>query len=45
MRASHRARIALVGGGPASLVMAIALARRGILTTVFERHRGEIRGR
>lgn len=31
------ANIALVGGGPASLVAAIALARRGIRTTVFER--------
>ena len=29
--------IALVGGGPAGLVLAIALARRGIRTTVFER--------
>lgn len=31
------AEIALVGGGPASLVAAIALARRGVRTTVFER--------
>lgn len=31
------ATIALVGGGPAALVMAIALARRGIRTSVFER--------
>lgn len=31
------ADIAFVGGGPASLVAAIALARRGIPTTVFER--------
>jgi 2-polyprenyl-6-methoxyphenol hydroxylase-like FAD-dependent oxidoreductase len=30
-------RIAIVGGGPAGLVAAIALARRGISTTVFER--------
>ncbi|HYN07029.1 MAG TPA: NAD(P)-binding protein [Vicinamibacterales bacterium] len=30
-------RIALVGGGPASLVAAIGLARRGIRTSVFER--------
>ena len=29
--------IAIVGGGPAGLVTAIALARRGIRTTVFER--------
>jgi kynurenine 3-monooxygenase len=29
--------IAFVGGGPAALVAAIALARRGIRTTVFER--------
>ena len=29
--------IAIVGGGPAGLVAAIALARRGIRTTVFER--------
>jgi kynurenine 3-monooxygenase len=29
--------IGLIGGGPASLVLAIALARRGIRTTVFER--------
>ncbi len=31
------ARIALIGGGPAALVAAIALARRGIRTSVFER--------
>jgi 2-polyprenyl-6-methoxyphenol hydroxylase-like FAD-dependent oxidoreductase len=31
------ARIAIVGGGPASLVLAIALARRGVRTAVFER--------
>jgi len=31
------AAIAFVGGGPAALVAAIALARRGIRTTVFER--------
>ena len=30
-------RIAIVGGGPACLVAAIALARRGISTTVLER--------
>ena len=29
--------IAIVGGGPAALVMAIALARRGLSSTVFER--------
>jgi len=29
--------IALVGGGPSALVAAIALARRGIRTTIFER--------
>lgn len=29
--------IAFAGGGPASLVAAIALARRGIATTIFER--------
>jgi kynurenine 3-monooxygenase len=29
--------IGLIGGGPASLVLAIALARRAIRTTVFER--------
>jgi kynurenine 3-monooxygenase len=31
------ANIAFVGGGPASLVAATALARRGVRTTVFER--------
>ncbi len=31
------ATVALIGGGPAALVAAIALARRGIPTTVFER--------
>lgn len=31
------ATVALVGGGPSSLVAAIALARRGIATSVFER--------
>ena len=30
-------RIAIVGGGPAGLVAAIALAREGIETTVLER--------
>jgi kynurenine 3-monooxygenase len=30
-------KIALIGGGPAALVAAIALARRGIRTSVFER--------
>jgi 2-polyprenyl-6-methoxyphenol hydroxylase-like FAD-dependent oxidoreductase len=29
--------IAIIGGGPAGLVAAIALARRGIATTIFER--------
>jgi cation diffusion facilitator CzcD-associated flavoprotein CzcO len=33
----NSAAIALVGGGPASLVAAIALARRGVRTAVFER--------
>lgn len=31
------AEIALVGGGPAALVAAIALACRGVRTSVFER--------
>lgn len=31
------AAIGIVGGGPASLVLAIALARRGLSTSVFER--------
>src|SRR5437867_13354403 len=31
------AEIAISGGGPAALVLAVALARRGIPTTVFER--------
>ena len=31
------AAIGIVGGGPSSLVMAIALARRGVSSTVFER--------
>ncbi len=31
------ARIGLIGGGPAALVAAVALARRGIRTSVFER--------
>jgi kynurenine 3-monooxygenase len=31
------ARIAIVGGGPGGLVAALALARRGIRSTVFER--------
>lgn len=34
---TETANIALVGGGPAALVLAIGLARRGIRTTVFER--------
>jgi kynurenine 3-monooxygenase len=32
-----QAEIAFVGGGPAALVAAISLARRGVRTTVFER--------
>jgi kynurenine 3-monooxygenase len=35
--ASPAARIAIVGAGPSGLVTAIALARRGVRTTVFER--------
>lgn len=31
------ANIGIVGGGPAAIVFAIALARRGIATTIFER--------
>ncbi len=31
------ADIATVGAGPSSLVLAVALARRGIATTLFER--------
>ena len=34
---NRTAKIALIGGGPAALVAAIALARRGIRTSVFER--------
>jgi kynurenine 3-monooxygenase len=34
---SNNPRIAIVGGGPAGLVLAIALARRGIATKIFER--------
>lgn len=33
----HTASIGIVGGGPASLTLAIALARRGMNTTVLER--------
>src|SRR5438034_2042404 len=36
-RREGTAEIAIVGGGPAGLVLAIALARRGIRSTVFER--------
>jgi len=36
-RKDATAEIALVGGGPAGLVAAIALARRGVRTSVFER--------
>jgi kynurenine 3-monooxygenase len=36
-KAEGTANIAFVGGGPAALVAAIALARRGVRTTVFER--------
>lgn len=34
---TNQPRIAIVGGGPAGLVLAIALARRGIPTRIFER--------
>src|SRR4249919_1086173 len=34
---NRRARIALIGGGPAALVTAIALARRGIRASLYER--------
>ena len=34
---SRTANIAIVGAGPSGLVLAIALARRGIATTIFER--------
>lgn len=37
MNSSETAAIAIVGGGPSGLVLAIALARRGVRTTVFER--------
>jgi kynurenine 3-monooxygenase len=37
MTDSNAGDIAIVGGGPAGLVVAIALVRRGIRTTVFER--------
>src|SRR6187551_2150194 len=37
MTENNAGGIAIVGGGPAGLVAAIALARRGIRTTVFER--------
>jgi kynurenine 3-monooxygenase len=33
----HSASVALIGGGPSALVLAIALARRRMRTTVFER--------
>lgn len=36
MKSKQTGKIAIVGNGPAGLVMAIALARRGIPSTVFE---------
>ncbi len=34
---SSQGRIAIVGGGPSGLVLAIGLARRGLRSTIFER--------
>jgi kynurenine 3-monooxygenase len=36
-QSAEPARIAIVGGGPGGLIAALALARRGIRSTVFER--------
>src|ERR1700752_3730033 len=36
-REQYMATVAFVGGGPSAFVAAIALARRGIATSVFER--------
>ncbi len=37
MKNNQNSRIAIVGAGPAGVVMAIALARKGIYTTVYDR--------
>lgn len=43
MAASQRTTVAIVGGGPAGMMLGLLLAKQGIDVTVFEKHRDFLR--